>query len=160
MKKIIIPAAILTAAAASAGVGATTNWVARFVESRVSEIEKNLAITQTASGAATNYELPDGGSVSAQIEEPTVGGIVCRDLSLPATRAGGITNGMVFAWNGTAYQNGEIVITATKTNLVFGSWSSTRADGRFYLANGDDRLCRVQSTILQPTVAQKIIEGK
>lgn len=158
MKKFILSAAIMLSAAAFAGVGATTNWVARYVESRVSEIEKK--IQQTQIGNSTAFTYSEGGiSVSNVVEELTVGGLIVADCA--PGNAYAITNGMIFAWNGTGYQHGANTIAATKTALSIGSYSTIILDGGCWLADpATNRLCRLRSTLLQQSVANKAIEGK
>ena len=101
-----------------------------------------------------------GGMVSNIVEEATVGGLVISDASVEAVQ-GGITNGMLFAWNDeNAYVNGAKQIVATVTNLSYGAYSTAYIDAQTWLVDSStNKFCRIWATIIQPSVAAEIRGG-
>ena len=139
---------------------ASRAWVTNYVGNIASELERK--IVTTTSGGKTVYSVPveGGGVVSNVVEEATVGGLVIGEASALAVR-GGITNGMLFAWNDiSAYVNGDKAIEATRTNLTYSVYRSAYLDSQTWLVDAQtNRFCRLFSSLIQPSVAKRLIGG-
>ena len=145
---------------AAFGIVASQAWVENYVSNRVSEVERRIDL-RTGGGASTLYVPTVGGVVSNVVEEATVGGLVIGEATQLAVQ-GGITNGMLFAWNdANAYANGDRLIVATKTNLTYSVYHTTYLDAQTWLVDSQtNRFCRLYSTLIQPSVAAQIIGGE
>lgn len=159
MRKFAITLAAAAGALSAFGIAASQAWVEHYVSNRVSEIEKRISVS--TDGVASTLTVPTvGGIVSNVVEEATVGGLVIGEAT-PLAVQGGITNGMLFAWNDVdAYVNGNLRISATKTNLVYSVYRTEYLDAQTWLVDSQtNRFCRLYSTLIQPSVAARIIGG-
>lgn len=160
MKKTVLALAAVMAAYVAFGIAASQAWVEHYVSNRVSEVEKRIAVR--TDGVASTLTVPTaGGIVSNVVEEATVGGLVIDEATQLAVQ-GGITNGMLFAWNDeNAYANGGRLIVATKTNLVYSVYHTAYLDAQTWLVDSQtNRFCRLYSTLIQPSVAAQILGGE
>ena len=146
MRKFAVTLAAAVGALSAFGIAASQAWVEHYVSNRVSEIEKRISVST------------DG--VASTLTVPTVGGLVIGEAT-PLAVQGGITNGMLFAWNDVdAYVNGNLRISATKTNLVYSVYRTEYLDAQTWLVDSQtNRFCRLYSTLIQPSVAARIIGG-
>ena len=105
MKKMIMLAAVAACLNAVAGVGATTNWVAKYVADYVGNAISNSTgevtarTTSVTSGETTTVtsgtaEVP----IVMTITMPSVAGLVAADCN-QSVAAQGITNGTAWAWS-------------------------------------------------------------
>lgn len=159
MRKVLLISAAI-AAMRCFGIAASQAWVTNYVSQSVSELERK--ITATSAGGVTSLLIgvDGGGVVSNVVEDATVGGLYIGDAQTAAVSAG-ITNGMLFAWNSTnAYVNGSHVILATKTNLTYSVYSTAEIGVETWLVDPQtNRFCRLYSTLIQPSVASRLIGG-
>lgn len=159
MKKlaIVLTAKLCLACRMAFGIAASQAWVTNYVANSVAELQRRID-ARTSGGVYSSTLAVDGvGVVSNVVEEATVGALVVRDAT-PLAEGLGVTNGMLFAWNGdAAYVNGALRIEATKTNLTFGAYRTAYVDAQTWLVgDGSARLCRIASTLMQPSAAEAI----
>ena len=163
MKKLFLVAAIAACLNASAGVGATTNWVVRYVRDYVANAISNSpselasqSIVVTSNGVT--YITAGSGEYAlvASFENAT-------ELSLTATNcsseaiAAGITDGERWAItpSGDFVGVGVPDIGTTPTNYVCGAfWSLSNIPYEFYSASGS--VFRTSASYVTPSVAKEI----
>jgi hypothetical protein len=130
---------------------------------------KNYVANQAASVAATKQETYENGvrtisitengtNFVTRIEEPSVYALILTECSSVLSEKG-ITNNTIFAYtDGGVYKNKSGTIKATQTNLVLNAtYQSKEKNGRCYFYDGENPIAKVYWTIIQPSVAQKII---
>ena len=160
--KIVILAVVAALAvyAQAASPAATQAWVTNYVSKTVTELARK-AVIEVANGSANLSVAVDGGGVVSNVlEDATIGGMYIADAQQSAVSAG-VTNGMVFAWNGTnAYVNGSHTISATPTNLTYSTYSTFEFGTETWLVDSQtNRFCQLLSTSIQPSVAARLIGG-
>lgn len=107
--------AALCAARAALGVGASQEWVRRYVS----------GLTASMNGVLS-ADAGDLGTITARYEASSVAALVATN----AAPGCAVTNGQVFAWaGGGAYRGGGETVTATRTNLVWRGVPSAVVDG-------------------------------
>ena len=161
MKRAILAVvATLAVYAQAASPAATQAWVTNYVAQTVSELARKAVIDATEGTARLSVPVEGGGVVSNVLEDATIGGLYVTDAQ-PAAISAGVTNGMVFAWNGTnAYVNAGHTITATPTNLTYLAYSSFDEGLDTWLVDSQtNHFCRLLSTLVQPSVAAALIGG-
>lgn len=142
MKKMIMLAAVAACINAVAGVGATTNWVARYVADYVSNaISNSIAETSAKASSATTNDIT---TVSAGTGEYalTASWENATKLSLTATNctaeaiAAGISDGECWAIGDGGDFRGVGVpdITKTPTNYVCAAFSSSGSSPMGFLS--------------------------
>lgn len=131
-KKLLLAAALAAVLEASAGTGATTNWVVRYVQEAISNslagVTANTRSVSTG-GVTTVYSGTPECPITMTIELPDVPTLVVYDADANA-QALGVTNGSRWAWSaadGQYERDGFEPITITPSNLV---WQAVGADAR------------------------------
>ena len=165
MKKMIMLAAIAACLNAVAGVGATTNWVAKYVRDYVANAISNSTGEVTArTTSVTTGETTVVTSGTAEvpivmtITMPSVAGLVAADCN-QSVAAQGITNGTVWAWsdaNSRYERSGGLPIVPTSTNFVWNAIGSVSDNGNVAFKNGETMLFTVGGTFLTEEQAQAI----
>lgn len=165
MKKLIMLAAIAACLNAVAGVGATTNWVAKYVAEYVSNAISNSTGEVTArTTSVTTGETTVVTSGTAEvpivmtITMPSVAGLVAADCN-QSVAAQGITNGTVWAWsdaNSRYERSGGLPIVPTSTNFVWNAIGSVSDNGNIAFKNGGNTLFVVKGTYFTETQAEQI----
>lgn len=165
MKKVIMLAAIAAYLNAVAGVGATTNWVAKYVADYVGNAISNSIGEVTAStSSVTTGEVTTVTSGTAEvpivmtITMPSIAGLVAADCN-PSIETYGITNGTMWAWSDTNSQyerSGGLPIIPTSTNFVWNAIGSVSDSGNVAFKDGETMLFTVGGTFLTEAQAQAI----
>ena len=165
MKKMIMLAALAACLNAVAGVGATTNWVAKYVADYVGNAISNSTGEVTArTTSVTTGETTVVTSGTAEvpivmtITMPSVAGLVAADCN-QSVAAQGITNGTVWAWsdaNSRYERSGGLPIVPTSTNFVWNAIGSVSDNGNVAFKNGETMLFTVSGTFLTESQAQAI----
>ncbi len=107
--------AALCAARAALGVGASQEWVRRYVS----------GLTASTNGVLS-ADAGDLGTITARYEAASVAALVATNAAQGCV----VTNGQVFAWaGGGSYRGGGETVTATQTNLVWRGVPSAVVDG-------------------------------
>lgn len=123
--------AALCAARAALGVGASQEWVRRYVVTNAA-----TASSSVYSWSATNGVVTVVGSNGT--DTVTIRGLLREEYALvstngtPAAAAIGVTNGTLFAWTGAgAFTNAALgaAVLSTASNFVFRGVQSAPADG-------------------------------
>lgn len=165
MKKMIMLAAVAACLNAVAGVGATTNWVARYVadyvgnaiSNSVGEVAANTSsittgeVTVVTSGTA---EVP----IVMTITIPSVAGLVAFDCNV-SVASYGITNGTAWAWNDSnnRYErSGGLPIIPTETNFVWNAIGSVSDDGNIAFKDNGTTLFVVSGTFFTEEQSESI----
>lgn len=165
MKKLIMLAAVAACLNAVAGVGATTNWVAKYVAEYVSNAISNSTGEVTArTTSVTTGETTVVTSGTAEvpivmtITMPSVAGLVAADCN-QSVAAQGITNGTVWAWSDTnsRYErSGGLPIIPTSTNFMWNAIGSVSDNGDVAFKDGNAMLFTVSGTLLTELQAAQI----
>lgn len=165
MKKLIMLAAIAASVHAFAGVGATTNWVAKYVADYVSNAISNSTGEVTANtSSVTTGEVTTVTSGTAEIPIimsitlPSVEGLVASQCNV-AVAPYGITNGTSWAWsvaNNRYERSGGLPIVPTSTNFVWNAIGSVSDNGDIAFKNGGNTLFVVKGTYFTETQAAQI----
>lgn len=165
MKKILMIAAIAASVHAFAGVGATTNWVAKYVAEYVSNAISNSTGEVTAkTSAVTTGETTTVTSGTAEvpivmtITMPSVAALVASDCD-QSVAAHGVTNGVKWAWSDTnnRYEHfGMMPIVPTQTNFVWNAIGSVSDNGTVVFKNGNTTLFAVSGTFVTEAQAAQI----
>ena len=165
MKKMIMLAAVAACLNAVAGVGATTNWVEKYVRDYVANAISNSTGEVTAkTSSVTTGEVTTVVSGTAEvpivmtITMPSVAGLVAADCN-QSVAAQGITNGTVWAWSDTnsRYErSGGLPIVPTSTNFMWNAVGSVSDNGDVAFKNGETMLFTVSGTFLTESQAQAI----
>ena len=165
MKKMIMLAAVAACLNAVAGVGATTNWVAKYVAEYVSnaisnstgEVAANTSsvttgeVTTVVSGTA---EVP----IIMSITLPSVDGLVASQCNA-AVASYGITNGTSWAWSDadSRYKrSGGLPIVPTSTNFVWNAIGSVSDGGDIAFKDENSTLFIVKGTYFTEEQAAQI----
>ena len=137
---------------------ATEAWVANYVSNQVAAAKATMT-ERYENGVRTFSVSENGTNVVVKIEDPTVNALILKECA-DSLIQGGITNGITFAYTDNGiYKSGANTIKATSTNLVLNStYQSREVNGRCYFINDDEQVARVYWTLIQPSVAQKLIE--
>lgn len=107
--------AALCSARAALGIGASQEWVRRYVS----------GLTASTNGTFS-ADAGDLGTITARYEAASVAALVATNAAPGCV----VTNGQVFAWaGGGAYRSGGETVTATQTNLVWRGLQSDVVDG-------------------------------
>ena len=151
-------AIVITANALAASKAATEAWVMNYVSNQVAAVKSTLKESYE-NGVRTLSVSENGTNVVVKIENPTVNALILKECA-DSLILGGITNGITFAYTDNGiYKSGANTIKATSTNLVLNStYQSREVNGRCYFINDDEQVARVYWTLIQPSVAQKLIE--
>lgn len=129
--------AALCAARASLGVGASQEWVRRYVS----------GLTASKDGTFS-ADAGDLGTITARYEAFSVAALVATN----AAPGCAVTNGQVFAWAGDgSYRGGGETVTPTQTNLVWRGVPSAVVDGIDTFAGAFG----VVGTMVTPTQAKE-----
>ena len=121
--------AALCAARAALGVGASQEWVRRYVATNAATASRAVYSWSATNGVAT---------VVGSNGTDTVRGLLREEYALvstngtPAAAAIGVTNGTLFAWTGAgAFTNAALgaAVLSTASNFVFRGVQSAPADG-------------------------------
>ena len=167
MKRLIVVAALVAASfpALADSVGATTNWVAKYVKEYVDAAISNSVGEVTAkTTSVTKGETTTVTSGTAEvpivmtITMPSVAGLVAADCD-QSVAAQGITNGTVWAWsdaNSRYERRGGLPIVPTSTNFVWNAIGSVSDSGNVAFKNGETMLFTVSGTFLTEAQAQAI----
>lgn len=165
MKKMIMLAAVAACLNAVAGVGATTNWVEKYVRDYVANAISNSTGEVTArTTSVTTGETTVVTSGTAEvpiimtITMPSVAGLVAADCN-QSVATYGITNGTLWAWNSTTdryERNGKLPIVPTPTNFVWNTIGSVSDNGRIAFKQEGDLLFTVSGTFLTEAQAQEV----
>ena len=152
--------AALAVYAQAASPAATQAWVTNYVSKTVTELARKAVIEAVNGSTTLSVSVDGGGVVSNVLEDATIGGLYVTGAQ-PSAISAGVTNGMVFAWNGTnAYMNGSHIITATPTNLTYSTYSTREFGTETWLVDSQaNRFCQLLATLVQPSVAAKLIGG-
>lgn len=164
MKKMIMLAAVAVCLNASAGVGATTNWVVRYVAQAISNslagVTANTSTVSTGS-VTTVYSGTPECPITMTIEMPDVPTLVVYEADANAA-AMGVTNSAKWAWsedNGQYERAGFDPIQITASNLIWQAVGSTaRADGGMKFDNGTNWVFSVGGSLATAKRA-RIIRG-
>lgn len=144
MVKLIFMAVLSACAACRAlAIGASQEWVRQYVSNVVS-------VATSSSGGVTTYTSGSGTNrISLMIEDATVYALRVTNATASAVSTG-VTNGMYLVWNDAihSYTNGAQTVTATTSNLV---WGTVQSSGDSF-TNWFD----VVGTLLQPSVADTV----
>lgn len=165
MKKMIMLAAIAACLNAVAGVGATTNWVAKYVAEYVGNAISNSTgevMAKTSSVTTGEVTTVVSGTAEVPIEMtitmPSVAGLVAADCN-QSVAAQGITNGTVWAWSDTnsRYErSGGLPIVPTSTNFVWNAIGSVSDNGNVAFKDGETMLFTVGGIFFTEAQAQAI----
>ena len=165
MKKLIMLAAVAACLNAVAGVGATTNWVAKYVAEYVSNAISNstgeVAARTTSVTSGENITVTSGTAeapITMIITMPSIAGLVAADCN-QSVAAQGITNGTVWAWsdaNSRYERSGGLPIVPTSTNFVWNAIGSVSDNGNVAFKDGETMLFTVGGTFLTEAQAQAI----
>ena len=129
--------AALCAARAALGIGASQEWVRRYVS----------GLTASTNGTFS-ADAGDLGTITARYEAASVAALVATNAAPGCS----VTNGQVFAWaGGGAYRGGGETVTATQTNLVWRGLQSDVVDGIDTFAGAFG----VVGTMVTPTQAEE-----
>lgn len=129
--------AALCAARAALGVGASQEWVRRYVS----------GLTASTNGVLS-ADAGDLGTITARYEAFSVAALVATNAALGCA----VTNGQVFAWaGGGAYRGGGETVLATRTNFVWRGAQSAVVDGIDTFAGAFG----VVGTMVTPTRAEE-----
>lgn len=129
--------AALCAARAALGIGASQEWVRRYV----------AGLTASTNGTFS-ADAGDLGTITARYEAASVAALVATNAAPGCV----VTNGQVFAWaGGGAYRGGGETVTATQTNLVWRGLQSDVVDGIDTFAGAFG----VVGTMVTPTQAEE-----
>ena len=165
MKKMIMLAAVAACLNAVAGVGATTNWVAKYVAEYVGNAISNSTgevVARTTSVTTGETTVVTSGTAEVPIvmtiTMPSVAGLVAADCN-QSVATYGITNGTLWAWNSTTdryERNGKLPIVPTPTNFVWNTIGSVSDNGRIAFKQEGDLLFTVSGTFLTEAQAQEV----
>lgn len=123
--------AALCAARAALGVGASQEWVRRYVATNAATASRAVYSWSATNGVATVVG-------SNGTDTVTIRGLLREEYALvstngtPAAAAIGVTNGTLFAWTGAgAFTNAALgaAVLSTASNFVFRGVQSAPADG-------------------------------
>lgn len=123
--------AALCAARAALGVGASQEWVRRYVSTNAATASRAVYSWSATNGVATVVG-------SNGTDTVTIRGLLREEYALvstngtPAAAAIGVTNGTLFAWTGAgAFTNAALgaAVLSTASNFVFRGVQSAPADG-------------------------------
>lgn len=163
MKKMIMLAAVAACLNASAGVGATTNWVVRYVRDYVANAISNSpsemasAAVVTTTNGVTRISAGSGDYVLvASFENASILALTATNCTAEAVAAG-ISNGERWAItpSGDFVGVGVPDIGTTPTNYVCGAfWSLSNIPYEFYSASGS--VFRTSASYVTPSVAKEI----
>ena len=158
MKKAAMVFAAAFGALAAFGIAASQAWVSNYVERAIASSQSELqsTATVTATNGMTEYHVGSGSDrVRLIVETSTDAAMLATNCTAAAT-AQGITNGLLFVWNGgTLYRNPNGTITATPTNLVFSGVSSVHANGYERFTGWFD----AKGVLIQPGTSFAITNG-
>ena len=130
--RIVIVAFAAICAAKCFGMAASQAWVTNYVTQAIatSRAELEATATVTVTNGATEIVTGAGtGRVRVVVEDSTDAAMVATNCTA-AARSAGITNGIVFVWNGAgAYVNPNGVISCTATNMTYSGVASVAVDG-------------------------------
>lgn len=165
MKKILMMMVLAATMNAVAGVGATTNWVAKYVADYVGNAISNstgeVAARTTSVTSGENITVTSGTAevpITMIITMPSIAGLVASDCS-QSLAAQGITNGTVWAWsdaNSRYERSGGLPIVPTSTNFIWNAIGSVSDNGNVAFKNGETMLFTVSGTFLTEAQAQAI----
>lgn len=150
--------AALCAARAALGVGASQEWVRRYVVTNAA-----TASSSVYSWSATNGVVTVVGSNGT--DTVTIRGLLREEYALVSTNgtsaaaAIGVTNGTLFAWTGAgAFTNAALgaAVLSTASNFVFRGVQSAPADGLDRLAGWFD----VYGTKIDREAAARLMGGE
>lgn len=163
MKKMIMLAAVAACLNASAGVGATTNWVARYVADYVANAISNSpsemasAAVVTTSNGVTRISAGIGDYVLvASFENASILALTATNCTAEAVAAG-ISNGERWAaMDGGGFRGvGVPDITPTPTNYVCGSFGSA-GNLPIEFSSPSGAVFRTTARYVTPSVAKEI----
>lgn len=149
--------AALCAARAALGVGASQEWVRRYVVTNAA-----TASSSVYSWSATNGVVTVVGSNGT--DTVTIRGLLREEYALVSTNgtpaaAIGVTNGTLFAWTGAgAFTNAALgaAVLSTASNFVFRGVQSAPADGLDRIAGWFD----VYGTKIDREAAARLMGGE
>ena len=150
--------AALCAARAALGVGASQEWVRRYVVTNAATASRAVY-----SWSATNGVVTVVGSNGT--DTVTIRGLLREEYALvatngtPAAAAIGVTNGTLFAWTGAgAFTNAALgaAVLSTASNFVFRGVQSAPADGLDRIAGWFD----VYGTKIDREAAARLMGGE
>ena len=132
MKRIAIAALAAMCTVVCFGMAASQAWVENFVSNfvarTVAEVEART-VRETVDGSAVYTVNAGAGPVRLVVQPFTDAAMVATNCTA-AARSAGITNGLVFVWNGAgAYVNPNGVISCTATNMTYSGVASVSVDG-------------------------------
>lgn len=165
MKKILMLAVMAVAIDALAGVGATTNWVAKYVREYVDAAISNSVGEVTAkTSAVTTGETTTVTSGTAEvpivmtITTPSVAALVASECDASVATYG-VTNGVKWAWSdaNNRYEHyGIMPIVPTQTNFVWNATGSVSDNGAVVFKSGSTTLFAVSGMFVTESQATQI----
>lgn len=160
----IIAAIGLGVASAFGAVGASQPWVANYVSNYVAIVVSKEARTESASGAVgTTYTA---GDTTLFIEDANIPALIACNIGTRGKLIG-LTDKQIFAWNGGTYQNGNLFIHTSATNILLKvdnftyTWRTGVSDScwLWYEPTGEV-VCELRRAIIQPSLAEKAYKGE
>lgn len=166
MKKIILCLALAFAGSAFAGVGATTNWVARYVQEYVANaISNSTGEVSANTSSSTTGEVTTVTSGTSEcpiiltITNPSVAALYASACD-SSVAVQGITNGTTWAWNDSTdrYEHSGILpIVPSATNFTWNAIGSTSSDtGEVLFKQGSTTLFKVNGKFVTESEATQI----
>ncbi len=140
MKRILVIAAVAASLNALAGVGATTNWVAKYVREYVGNaISNSLAevmantTTTTTNRTTTIVAGTEEYSLVATVEIADIAALKAGEVSSAATEEWGVTSNTKWVMTGTnVFSNASgYPITVTPTNFLYRGVMSVAVGGDY-----------------------------
>ena len=159
MKRIVMFAAVFAAVAAF-GMAASQAWVTNYVAQAIAASRAELEATATVTVTNGATEIVAGGSggvgrVRVVVEDASDAAMVATNCTA-AARSAGVTNGLVFVWNGAgAYVNPNGTISCTATNMTYGGTASVATNGVERFAGWFD----AYGVLIQPMASLAITNG-
>ena len=145
------------------GRGATEAWVKAYVSN---------TLAQATCTYSNGVNTISANGYTMTIEEPTQTGIVIKDASAAAANAGLATDKeLAFDRTRWAYVAGDIVLPCTPSNITCRlsgvtywsknigrqTWMVPEAKYTNTTFTAEDKLCRIVSTLLPPSIAEALI---
>lgn len=150
--------AALCAARAALGVGASQEWVRRYVATNAATASRAVYSWSATNGVATVVGSNGTDTVTMRCLLREVYALVATN-GTPAAAAIGVTNGTLFAWTGAgAFTNAALgaAVHSTASNFVFRGVQSAPADGLDRLAGWFD----VYGTKIDREAAARLMGGE
>ena len=147
----------ISVSAFGASKAATEDWVKNYVANQAAAVAASMT-TIHSNGVTQVSAWENGTNMVVTIEDPSHRALVLFECAEPLP-AQGITNEMIFAYaSGGLFRSNEHTIQATSTNLVLnGIYHSLEDSGSAYFVDSStNRLARVSSLYIQPSMAEKL----